>query len=133
MRVHRYTDANHPGRNSARSDHRHDRGGIRSSTQFESWGNVVLRRTIRRWDVAVAFVLIAVAVISATVSGKLALLAVGAAMVASVLAGLRIILERMLDRIANDSYDSGKAAERRAIVRDLAEYVEQRGRSKSAG
>lgn len=93
----------------------------------------MLRRTIRRWDVAVAFVLIAVAVISATVSGKLALLAVGAAMVASVLAGLRIILERMLDRIANDSYDSGKAAERRAIVRDLAEYVEQRGRSKSAG
>ena len=87
---------------------------------------------IRRWDVAVASVLIAVAAVSATASGKLALLAVGAAMVASVLAGLRIILEHMLERIASDSYDSGKVAERHAIVRDLADYVEQR-KSKSVG
>jgi hypothetical protein len=81
----------------------------------------------------VAAGLTAAAVIAGAMSGKLANVVIGAAMVACVLVGLRITLERMLERIANDSYDSGKAAERRAIVRDLAEYVERKGRSESAG
>lgn len=85
-----------------------------------------------RWDVAVAAALSALATIAAEVSGKLAVLAIGAAIVACILVGIRMILESMLDRIANDSYDSGKTAERRAIVRDLAEYVERKGRSTSA-
>ena len=51
---------------------------------------------------------------------------IGASVVTCLLVGIRITLERMLDRIANDSYDSGKAAERRAIVRDLAEYIERK-------
>lgn len=83
-----------------------------------------------RWDVAVAAALSVLATIAADVSGKLAVLAIGAATVACILVGIRVILEHMLDRIANDSYDSGKSAERRAIVRDLAEHLERR---KSAG
>lgn len=84
--------------------------------------------TFHRSD-AVAACLVVAAVVSAGITGKLTNVLIGAAMVACVLAGMRMILERMLDRIANDSYDSGKAAERRAIVRDLAEYVERKGRS----
>lgn len=74
----------------------------------------------------VAAVLSALAVFAAAESGKLAILAIGAATVSCSLVGLRMILESMLDRIANDSYDSGKSAERRAIVRDLAEHLEKK-------
>jgi hypothetical protein len=82
-------------------------------------------RTIHRSDV-VAAVITGAAVVAAVEAGKLANLLIGAAMVSCVLVGLRITLERMLERIASDSYDSGKMAERRAIVRDLAEYVAKR-------
>ena len=83
-------------------------------------------RTIKRVDVAVAGVVTVAAVIAAWVSERLTILVIGAAVVSCSLAGIRILLEAMLERIANDSYDSGKGAERRAIVRDLAEYVAQR-------
>lgn len=85
-------------------------------------------RMIHRSDV-VAACLTAGAIVAGAESGKLANVLIGAAMVACVLVGLRITLERMLERIANDSYDSGKAAERHAIVRELADYVQQKGRS----
>lgn len=77
-------------------------------------------------------VLTAVTVVVAVETQRLGNLLIGASVVACLLVGLRITLERMLDRIANDSYDSGKAAERHAIVRDLAEYVEEKKRSNPA-
>ena len=89
-------------------------------------------RTIQKLDAVAAIVTVA-AIVSAVEAGKLANLLIGAAVVVCALVGLRITLERMLERIASDSYDSGKMAERRAIVRDFAEYVERKGRSGSAG
>jgi hypothetical protein len=86
-------------------------------------------RTIKRLDAAVASGITATAAIAAVVSEKVTILVIGAAVVACSLVGIRILLESMVERIANDSYDSGKGAERRAIVRDLAEYVERKGRS----
>ncbi len=80
----------------------------------------------QKLDVAVAAALTGAAVIVAVENERLTNLIIGAAMVACILLGLRVILESMLDRIANDSYDSGKECERRAIVRDLAEYLSQR-------
>lgn len=89
-------------------------------------------RTIHTSD-AVAVVITGAALVASVEAGKLANFLIGAAVVACALVGLRITLERMLERIANDSYDSGKLAERKAIIRDLAEYVERKGRSGSAG
>jgi len=67
------------------------------------------------------------AVVAGAATGKFANVIIGAAMVSCTLVGIRFLLEAVVERIANDSYDSGKGAERRAIVRDLAEYVEQKG------
>jgi len=84
---------------------------------------------VRRLDVAVAASLTVSAIVAAVVTERLTILMIGAAVVACSLVGIRILLEAMIERIANDSYDSGKGAERQAIVRDLAEYV----KSRSAG
>lgn len=83
-------------------------------------------RTIKRLDVAVAVGLTIAAFAAAVKSEKLTILLIGAAVVSCSLAGIRILLEAVVERIANDSYDSGKGAERRAIVRDLAEYVQKK-------
>lgn len=80
-------------------------------------------------DVGAAAVLTVVAAVASVQTEKFSNFLIGAAVVASLLVGLRITLERMLERIANDSYDSGKAAERHAIVRDLAEYVERKNQA----
>lgn len=86
-------------------------------------------RTINRLDTAVAGGLTTTAIVAAVISEKLTILVIGAAVVACSLVGIRILLEQCLDRIANDSYDSGKGAERRAIVRDLAEYVSHKNQA----
>jgi hypothetical protein len=94
----------------------------------ESWGERTVFRSISL-DVGVAVVLVAVTVVVAVETQRIGNLLIGASVVACLLVGLRITLERMLERIANDSYDSGKAAERHAIVRDLAEYVERKNQA----
>jgi hypothetical protein len=90
-------------------------------------GNVF--KPVQRLDIAVAASFTVSAIVAAIVTKRLTILMIGAAVVSCSLVGIRILLEAMVERIANDSYDSGKGAERRAIVRDLAEYV----KSRSAG
>lgn len=83
-------------------------------------------RTIKRLDVLVASGLTGAAVIAAVSSEKLTILVIGAAVVSCSLVGIRYLLESMVERIANDCYDSGKTVERRAIVRDLAEHLDRK-------
>lgn len=80
-------------------------------------------RTILKLDAVAAAISTSVAVVSGVVSGKLAVLAVGAAMVSCLLFGIRLLLEAMVERLANDCYDCGKSAERQALIRDLKDYV----------
>jgi hypothetical protein len=98
-----------------------------SVPNFIAGGNVF--KPVQRLDVAVAASLTVSAIAAAIVTKRLTILMIGAAVVSCSLVGIRFLLEAMVERIANDSYDSGKGAERKAIVRDLAEYV----RFRSAG
>lgn len=116
-----------PAVTHGRQTKHHDRDGAHSVPNFIAGGNVF--NPVQRMDVLVAATLTVSAIVAAVVTKRLTILMIGAAVVACSLVGIRILLEAMVERIANDSYDSGKGAERQAIVRDLAEYV----RSRSAG
>lgn len=62
------------------------------------------------------------AIVAAVHDGKVANLLIGAAMVAS----SAVIFNFQMDRRLGDVYDSGKHAERRAIVREVGELIEPR-------
>jgi len=117
---------NRPGRNIRPGQTIVTTGEAQSLYPSKVLGERAVFRTIQRLDVVAAVTLTGAAVVVALATEKISNLLIGAAMVACVLLGLRVILESMLDRIANDSYDSGKASERRAIVRDLADSIAQK-------
>lgn len=67
----------------------------------------------------VAAVLVVAATIYAIIDGKLAVLLIGAAMVASTLVGIAVLMDRRL----GDAYDTGGDGRERVILRTLAAMI----------
>lgn len=77
--------------------------------------------SLQRPSVLIAAGLVAAATVMAVRDDKVTSLVIAAAMVASLLAGVSILMDMRL----GDAHDSGKLSERRAIARDLVELVDK--------
>lgn len=93
---------------------------------------------VRRPSALIAGALVVASAVTAVLNGRLTNLLIGAAMVACLVVAIIAVGERTVAQVEsavedrlNDAYDSGKVSERHAIVRDLAEYIEQKKQRES--